>query len=153
MSETDESDSHAPLTLLSQSRRILRGELQPLETEVTIRKTANSMKKALATGFAAMLLAGAVPVAAGAQVTSPACEQYSPSTGTFGGGGGSGSSNSNCQQGVDPDSGGGPSGLNSTIGSLPFTGFDVLSMAAVALAVTGLGLVLQRAVSKPREEL
>jgi hypothetical protein len=120
---------------------------------VTIRKTANSMKKALATGFAAMLLAGAVPVVAGAQVTSPACEQYSPSTGTFGGGGGSGSSNSNCQQVVDNDPGGGTSGLNSPIGSLPFTGFDVLSMAAVALAVTGLGLVLQRAVSKPREEL
>src|SRR3954451_11338095 len=153
MRKPDESDSHAPLTLLSQSPPSLRGELRPLETEVTIRKTSNSMKKALATGFAAMLLAGAVPVTAGAQVTSPACEQYSPSTGTFGGGGGNGSANSNCQEVVNNDPGAGSSGLNSPIGSLPFTGFDVLSMAAVALAVTGLGLVLQRAVSKPREEL
>ena len=33
-------------------------------------------------------------------------------------------------------------------GPLPFTGFDVIAMAAVALAVTGLGLALQRAVSR-----
>ncbi len=36
--------------------------------------------------------------------------------------------------------------LSHNVGPLPFTGFDVIAMAAVALAVTGLGLALQRAV-------
>ena len=45
-------------------------------------------------------------------------------------------------------------GLGGNVGPLPFTGFDVIAMAAVALAVTGLGLALQRAVSRePRDEL
>jgi hypothetical protein len=146
----DESVSHAPLTLLSRSPRTLTVEVRPLETEVT-RKIPQTTRKALVTCFAAMLLAGVIPVAAGAQATSPTCEQYSPATGTFGGGGSG--SNSNCQEVVNNGDGGGSSGLNSPIANLPFTGFDVISMAAVALAVTGLGLVLQRAVSKPREEL
>jgi lysozyme family protein len=38
--------------------------------------------------------------------------------------------------------------LDETVGPLPFTGFDVIAMAAVALAVAGLGLGLQRAVSR-----
>lgn len=123
---------------------------------MTIRKTGNGIRKALAVSLAAALLATAVaPALAGAQVaTSPTCEQYSPSTGTFGGGGGSGSggSNSNCQE-IQNNGGGGGGGLSGRVGGLPFTGFDVLAMAAVALAVTGLGLVLQRAVARPREEL
>ena len=40
-----------------------------------------------------------------------------------------------------------PSALNDPVGPLPFTGFDVIAMLAVALAVTGLGLALQRAVA------
>ena len=36
------------------------------------------------------------------------------------------------------------SSLGGNVGPLPFTGFDVIAMAAVALAVTGLGLGLQR---------
>jgi hypothetical protein len=40
-----------------------------------------------------------------------------------------------------------PSGLTDPVGPLPFTGFDVIAMLAVALAVTGLGLALQRAVA------
>ncbi len=40
------------------------------------------------------------------------------------------------------------SGLGGNVGPLPFTGFDVIAMAAVALAVTGLGLALQRAVAR-----
>jgi hypothetical protein len=116
-----------------------------------IRKTSNAIRRGLAVALlSALLVAAIAPVAAGAQATSPTCEQYSPATGTFGGGG-SGNGNTNCQE--ISNNGGGGGGLNSRIGSLPFTGFDVLSMAAVALAVTGLGLVLQRAVSKPREEL
>ena len=43
-------------------------------------------------------------------------------------------------------------GLSDPVGPLPFTGFDVIAMLAVALAVTGLGLGLQRAVaSRPGE--
>ena len=45
-----------------------------------------------------------------------------------------------------------PSGLGGNVGPLPFTGFDVIAMAAVALTVTGLGLVLQRAVSRQPTE-
>ena len=112
---------------------------------------------------AAMLVTAVAPVVAGAQATSPSCEEYSSATGQFGGGGGGGNGGTvvgggteQCNQ-VEPGGGGGsttpPSGLNSRVGGLPFTGFDVLSMAAVALAVTGLGLILQRAVSRPREEL
>jgi hypothetical protein len=45
-------------------------------------------------------------------------------------------------------------GLDGNVGPLPFTGFDVIAMAAVALAVTGLGLALQRAVSRePSDQL
>jgi hypothetical protein len=105
---------------------------------VTIRKKRNSLKRGLTVLMLSALLCGAVAPMAGAQTTSPSCDQYS---------------SQNC---VIPNHGGGGSGsggLSGRIGSLPFTGFDVLAMAAVALAVTGLGLVLQRAVSKPREEL
>ena len=49
--------------------------------------------------------------------------------------------------GSDPPADNG-SGLGGRVGPLPFTGFDVIAMAAVALAVTGLGLALQRAVSR-----
>ncbi|CAN5422378.1 hypothetical protein BH10ACT11_BH10ACT11_16320 [soil metagenome] len=45
---------------------------------------------------------------------------------------------------IQTSTGGG--GLSNNVGPLPFTGFDVIAMAAVALAVTGLGLALQRAV-------
>lgn len=45
------------------------------------------------------------------------------------------------------------SGLNDSVGSLPFTGFDVIAMLAVALAVTGLGLALQRAISREPRDL
>ena len=41
-----------------------------------------------------------------------------------------------------------PGGLAEPVGPLPFTGFDVIAMAAVALSVTGIGLALQRAVAR-----
>jgi hypothetical protein len=95
--------------------------------------------------FAALLL----PAFAGAQTASPSDNQYSgnleqvtPDNGggneslTGGGGGG----------GTSPSASSG--GLGGNVGPLPFTGFDVIAMAAVALAVTGLGLALQRAVSR-----
>ena len=47
---------------------------------------------------------------------------------------------------------GGSSGLGGNVGPLPFTGFDVIAMLAVALAVTGVGLALQRAVARESTE-
>jgi hypothetical protein len=44
---------------------------------------------------------------------------------------------------------GGASGLNKQIGSLPFTGMDLLILAGVALVLTGTGLALRR-LSTPR---
>ncbi len=46
------------------------------------------------------------------------------------------------------DSGGG-GGLNSNIGSLPFTGMDLLIVAGVAFVLTGTGFALRR-LSTPR---
>ena len=85
--------------------------------------------------FAALLL----PAFAGAQQTSPSQAQYSNNVTQVGTGGDPGSGGL---------SGGGGGGLGGNVGPLPFTGFDVIAMAAVALAVTGLGLALQRAVSR-----
>ena len=86
----------------------------------------------------AMLMVGVAPGIAAAQ--GPTSAQYDPSTITF--------------QGDPGDPGGGSGGgLNDSVGPLPFTGFDVIAMLAVALAVTGLGLALQRAVSREPKDL
>ncbi len=69
---------------------------------------------------------------------SPTADQYDevpPPLSTGGGGASTGG-------------GGDPSGLGGNVGPLPFTGFDVIAMLAVALAVTGVGLALQRAVAR-----
>lgn len=79
---------------------------------------------------ASLLMLVALP--AGASGQSPTSDQYDPSTITFKEGSG---------------------GLNDSVGPLPFTGFDVIAMLAVALAVTGLGLALQRAVSREPKDL
>jgi hypothetical protein len=80
----------------------------------------------------------ALPAFAGAQQTSPAQHQYGESLSQIGTGGNPPPSSSD--------------GLGGNVGPLPFTGFDVIAMAAVALAVTGLGLALQRAVSRDTGE-
>lgn len=49
----------------------------------------------------------------------------------------------------DASSGSGQSGLNSNIGSLPFTGMDLLIVAGVAFVLTGTGFALRR-LSTPR---
>jgi hypothetical protein len=93
--------------------------------------------------FAALLL----PAFAGAQQTSPSQHQYSDNLSQIDTGGSSGAGGTGG--GVASGVGGGTSGgLGGNVGPLPFTGFDVIAMAAVALAVTGLGLALQRAVSR-----
>jgi hypothetical protein len=94
------------------------------------------------------------PVFAGAQTVDPSASQYDntlqqvsqggtpPCTDADGSSGSSGSSSDDC---APPQA---RTGLDGNVGPLPFTGFDVIAMAAVALAVTGLGLGLQRAVSR-----
>ena len=89
---------------------------------------------------------GAMPALASAQdgsfSTGPTADQYDPSTVTF---------QDRTSDGAGDD--GGSGGLNDSVGPLPFTGFDVIAMLAVALAVTGLGLALQRAVSREPRDL
>ena len=91
------------------------------------------MKTKLAVSLiVAMCAALLVPALAGAQQVDPTTDQY-------------GSELTQISQQTKPPS---DDGLGSRVGPLPFTGFDVIAMAAVALAVTGLGLGLQRAVSR-----
>ncbi len=93
----------------------------------------------LGTGLVALIavavLSIGMPVAAGAQnlqgESGPTADQYEDPVVK-----------------VNTSTGEGGSGLTDPVGPLPFTGFDVMAMLAVALAVTGLGLALQRAVSR-----
>ena len=98
---------------------------------------------------AALLSFGALPAVAAAQDArggslnvGPTSDQYDPAAITF-------------EDRVSDPSAGTASGggLNDSVGPLPFTGFDVIAMLAVALAVTGLGLALQRAVSREPRDL
>lgn len=99
-------------------------------------------RKLAGTLIVALCATLAVPVAAGAQQTSPTNSQYEDSLTQISTGGGQ-------PGGGQPPSGTETaSGLGGNVGPLPFTGFDVIAMAAVALAVTGLGLALQRAVAR-----
>ena len=89
----------------------------------------------------ALAFTSALPAAALAQgsLDDPTAAVYGDDdggTGSFEGSGGSGGSD--------------PSGLSSPIGSLPFTGMDLIILAGVALVLTGTGFALRRA-SMPRE--
>ncbi len=81
----------------------------------------------------------AAPALAGAQQVTPTNDQYKNEL-------------NQANQGAQPPSSNAAaesaSGLSSRVGPLPFTGFDVIAMLAVALAVAGAGLALQRAVSR-----
>lgn len=105
-----------------------------------LNKSASALLIALVLAIAAFPAAAAAQtvVTSGSAATSEECgsptnDQYKDATGQI----------TTC---VKASSGGGS--LDNTVGPLPFTGFDVIAMAAVALAVTGLGLALQRAVSR-----
>jgi len=105
--------------------------------------TRNLKNKTIGLLVATVLGLGAMPALASAQDNGsinvgPTSDQYDPANITF--------ENSTG----DSD---GSGGLNESVGPLPFTGFDVIAMLAVALAVTGLGLALQRAVSREPREL
>jgi hypothetical protein len=91
-------------------------------------------KTKLAAGLIVVLCALlAVPALAGAQQVDPTTSQYGSELTQI------------SKQAATPPS---ETGLSGRVGPLPFTGFDVIAMAAVALAVTALGLGLQRAVSR-----
>ena len=103
--------------------------------------TKNLKSKTIGLLLATVIGLGAMPAAASAQdsgsgsfITGPTSDQYDPSTIQF-------------------ENRTGEGGLNDSVGPLPFTGFDVIAMLAVALAVTGLGLALQRAVSREPRNL
>ena len=55
----------------------------------------------------------------------------------------------NIPPGDQGDTGGSSGGLDSQIGSLPFTGMDLIILAGVALVLTGTGFALRR-LSTPR---
>lgn len=74
--------------------------------------------------------------------SDPTAAQYDPQIPDSGT---AGSSASGSAGGGAGDS----SGLNSTIGSLPFTGMDLLIVAGVAFVLTGTGFALRR-LSMPR---
>jgi hypothetical protein len=106
-------------------------------------RLTKSLRGRLAVVVIAVLCASLVaPAFAGAQSANPAKQQYN-------------SALTEIKAGGPPSSEPGTSaGLGGNVGPLPFTGFDVIAMAAVALAVAGLGLALQRAVSRdPSDEL
>ena len=141
--EKDETDSHPPLTFLSRSDPIFTcNETTDRERKPQL-MTKNLKNRTTGLLVVAALSIGAMPAIASAQGSiniSPTADQYDPKTITF---------ENRTGDPADPSSG----GLNDSVGSLPFTGFDVIAMLAVALAVTGLGLALQRAVSREPREL
>jgi hypothetical protein len=91
---------------------------------------------------AAILGLLAVPAIAAAQssTSNPSAAQYDapiPSSGTAG-------------ASAAGNSSGGSGGLDSNIGSLPFTGLDLIVVAGVAFVLTGTGFALRR-LSTPRD--
>ena len=92
-----------------------------------------NLKRTFVAGLVVAVFAAlALPAFAGAQQVSPTTSQYGDELTQI------------SKQATPPSD----TGLGGRVGPLPFTGFDVIAMAAVALAVTALGLGLQRAVSR-----
>ena len=102
-----------------------------------MRITRKIRSKLAGTLVVALIAALAVPTIAAAQQVSPTDRQYRDTLTQVGGG---------LADPADPTAT--DTGLSKRVGPLPFTGFDVIAMATVALAVTGLGLGLQRAVTR-----
>lgn len=98
------------------------------------RKRKNRIRVAALIVIGSLALAVALPGAAGAATGDP-------------------SSDPTAAQYADPTIVGGSSGETSEEGngggSLPFTGLDIAAMAAVALALTGVGFALRRLTPDP----
>lgn len=97
-------------------------------------RTDSSRPRGLRLRLVAMLLVAMLAFPALAAAQSPTDAQYS-------------GSDVSLDQQVNSGDPGHP-GLGGNVGPLPFTGFDVIAMLAVALTVTGIGLALQRAVAR-----
>jgi hypothetical protein len=104
-----------------------------------VRNMKNIRKLFLVLGIVAAF--AVAPAAAIAQ--DPSDAQYNPPIPQSGAAGGSGGGSGS------PSPAGESSGLNSNIGSLPFTGMDLIIVAGVAFLLTGTGFALRR-LSTPR---
>jgi hypothetical protein len=102
----------------------------------TTRKMKTKLAGLLVVALCASMLS---PAFAGAQQVDPTASQYDDTLTQVSAG---------ENQNPPSSDAAADTGLSGNVGPLPFTGFDVIAMAAVALAVTGLGLALQRAVSR-----
>jgi hypothetical protein len=111
----------------------------------------NNMRKLTRSRFGLLLVVATVAAVVAAPtalaqdpINDPTSAQYDPPLpGTAGGAAGAGEPGGAAAAG---DSGG---GLNSSIGSLPFTGMDLIIVAGVAFMLTGTGFALRR-LSMPR---
>jgi hypothetical protein len=97
----------------------------------------------------ALLLVAAALVVPGSafaqdQLSNPSAAQYEPQSSVLGGT----TSGGSPSVAATPTGGGGNGG--SQIGSLPFTGMDLVIVAGVALLLTGTGLALHRLSVPPR---
>lgn len=94
---------------------------------------------ALVLAIAAVFVIGmtAAPAVLAQKADDPGSAQYTPPIPQEGTGSSSASGDSD------------PSGLDSPIGSLPFTGLDLLIILAVAVLLTGTGLALRRLSAPP----
>lgn len=101
----------------------------------------NSAARNLFAVLALVLAMLALPAAAAAQQLEPTADQYDDTRGQI------------VALADSGDPGNTGTAGNDQIGSLPFTGLDVVGLLAVAAAVTGLGLVLQRTVSRRSDQL
>ena len=113
-----------------------------------IRKTSSPF--AVALGLMLLVAAIAAPTAfAQDPLANPSASQYDPQQGVQGVSGTGGESGSGAPAAAaTPSSGGGDGG---ELGSLPFTGMDLVIVAGVALLLTGTGLALHRlSVRSPR---
>jgi hypothetical protein len=90
----------------------------------------------------------AVPGSAFAQdqLSNPSSAQYEPQGAVLGGTASGGTSGSPSVSGTPSGSG----GSGGQIGSLPFTGMDLVIVAGVAMLLTGTGLALHRLSVPPR---
>ena len=97
----------------------------------------------LIASFVAVAFAGVPTAIAQDSIDDPSSAQYEPPIPEGEGTAGSAASGGS---GSDPSS-----GLDSNIGSLPFTGMDLLIVVGVALLLAGTGFALRRLSSPPAE--
>jgi hypothetical protein len=94
----------------------------------------------LIASFLAVAFAGVPTAIAQDSIDDPSSAQYEPPIPE-----GEGTAGGSASGGSDP------SGLDSNVGSLPFTGMDLLIVIGVALLLAGTGFALRRLSSPPAE--